>query len=288
MRPLLLVAAVLTLALGSVAAQDSDDDADARAGTTGDDAAGVDWSDCLACHTDVVTQLPTLSTFRIDVPGTPLPDCRDCHQPVELSALRTQWTHPVRAVADHLACMDCHVVATHDGTCPPPRPVGDYNASGCHECHPAVELRLSMLWSHGHDPRVTCRDCHPAHRPLAAALPPRLLPHEFRQNWLGHGDWWASNEACFACHTPGELLLPLDRGFVTLNTVNYHDTHVVGGQVLCIECHDPHGSNRRGMLRDYLLSGEYLAQVEHIDGASCAVLCHEVDHQNWRYINSVY
>ena len=123
MRPLLLVAAVLMLALGSVAAQDS-----------------VDWSDCLACHGDMITELPVLSTFRINAPGTPLPDCRGCHEPADLSMLRTQWTHPVRAVADHLACTQCHVAVEHGSDQPPPRPSGDYAATGCYECHPAVEL----------------------------------------------------------------------------------------------------------------------------------------------------
>jgi predicted CXXCH cytochrome family protein len=261
-------------------------------GLAGADSApageSVDWGDCLACHTSLDTELPRLSLFRPSSFAVPIATCEDCHTPLELAGPHNDWTHPVRSVAAHLACTDCHAVAPHDADSPPPLPYGDYDADGCFTCHREVSGALSSIWSHGSSARVSCRDCHPAHEPLRAALPPALLPSTRRDSWQGFSDWYQGNSACLDCHPPGGLILPLDSGFVTLNTRNYHDVHVESGGVLCVECHDPHGSRHRGMIRDFLLDGRYLQFTEQIDGASCTVVCHGVDHQDWRYINEVF
>lgn len=286
MRQLVLPAVIVLVLLSYATAQEHGQAAQSQPGTAS--PAVVDWADCRACHAEMLDQFPPLSAFRPSAPSAPVADCSDCHEPLDLTAIRREWTHPVRSIASHLACTDCHVVVEHGAAQPPPRPQGDFLAAGCYECHRGVELQSSLLWSHGRDPRVACRDCHPAHQPLRAALPPELLPRELRSYWQEHGDWWISNDACFTCHPPVAMMFRLDAGFVTLNTTNYHETHVLRGQVLCVECHDPHGSNRQGMLRDTLLTGDHFAFLEQIDGGSCAVICHDVDHQNWRYVNTVF
>jgi predicted CXXCH cytochrome family protein len=265
--------------------QDAVSPSDAPAAPLG---AYVDWGDCLACHESPDTGLPGLSLFRPSSFAVPLASCEDCHSPLDLSGPRSDWTHPIRSVASHLDCADCHAAVPHDAENPPPVPYGDYDAAGCFECHREVSAALSAIWSHGSYPQVSCRDCHAAHRPLRTALPPTLLPSTKRDSWLSTYDWFLSNDACLQCHAPGGLILPLDSGFVTLNTRNYHQVHLEMGDVLCLECHDPHGSRRRGMIRDELLNGRYLQFTELIDGASCAVTCHGVDHDDWRYINEVY
>ena len=246
------------------------------------------WDDCLGCHTDATAGLPELTTFRVRGLGQRLPGCLDCHEPLDLTGVRSNWTHPVRSVASHLACTDCHQAVPHDETSPPPLPQGDYKAEGCYVCHREVEAKRLAMWSHGHLPSLECRTCHPAHEPLRAALPLDLMSLAEQGGWLDMYDWWQSNRLCFQCHIPAELILPLDQGFVTLNTVNYHDLHVNQGRVLCVECHDPHGSNRRGMLRDQLLDGRLLGFFDRVDGGSCAVTCHGIEHDDWRYINEVF
>jgi len=248
----------------------------------------VDWSACLDCHPPSDTGLPPLSMFRPSSFAMPIASCEDCHAPLELAGPVVDWTHPVRSIAAHLSCIDCHVVVSHDADDPPPIPYGDYDQAGCFECHRDVSAALSSIRSHGSDPRVRCRDCHPAHEPLRAALPLPLLPSSLREGWQGINDWYLGNSACLQCHAPGSLIFPLDQGFVTLNTTNYHQVHLDNGLLFCVECHEPHGSRHRGMMRDTLLDGRLLQFDEQIDGASCTVTCHGVDHQDWRYINQVF
>lgn len=247
-----------------------------------------DWSACLDCHILENAGLPQLSTFRPASFAVPIASCEDCHEPIELSGPRIDWTHPVRSIAAHLNCTDCHVAAPHDAADPPPTPYGDYDQEGCLRCHRDISASLSSLWSHGSDPRVRCRDCHPAHEPLRAALPLDLLPSAVREGWQYIGDWYHENAACLACHAPANLIFPLDGGFVTLNTTNYHQLHLDNAQLFCVECHDPHGSRHLGMIRDSLLDGSLLNFTEMIDGGSCAVVCHGVSHEGWRYINKVF
>ena len=100
-------------------------------------------------------------------------------------------------------------------------------------------------------------------------------------------DWYGSNQECLSCHGPAQLMMQLSSGFVTLNTENYHDIHVVRGNVMCVECHDPHGSIYSPMVRSELPTGEIMIYLDQPDGGTCAVVCHGVDHDGWSYINQV-
>lgn len=285
---LLALALALCTTLSSRAAP-ADATAPAATGEPSEDAAKspVDWAACLDCHELADAGLPELSKFRPSAFAMPIATCEDCHQPLDLVGPHVEWTHPVRSVAAHLSCTDCHVATPHGAETSPPLPYGDYDQAGCFECHRDVSAALASIWSHGSDPRVRCRDCHPAHEPLRAALPLQLLPSTVREGWQGVGDWYQNNAACLQCHPPASLMMSLDQGFVTLNTTNYHQLHLDGG-LFCVECHEPHGSRHRGMIRDTLLDGRLLQFDELIDGASCTVTCHGVAHQDWRYINQVY
>ncbi|MBN2083288.1 hypothetical protein JW859_13910 [bacterium] len=251
-------------------------------------ASAADWTDCRACHPQAGADLPQLDAFRPESLGAGIRSCRDCHQPGELFGLVSDWTHPVRPPAQHLDCTFCHEAVAHDAADPAPLPLGDYDAAACYECHREIGFNLGQMYSHGRYLNVHCRDCHPPHEPLQAALPPQLVPGELRNSWLSSHDWRRSNSACLDCHTSISITMSLTEGFVTLNALNYHQVHVIGGNVLCVECHDPHGSYRRAMLRDRLITGEYFFYTDLIDGASCSVVCHGINHADWPYINRVY
>jgi hypothetical protein len=286
------IAIALYLAL-LVAAQDvhRDTPPDEPAGDAVSDAASVadvDWGACRDCHVLPGDALPPLSTFRPAMLAAELADCGACHDEAGLSLWRSTWAHPVRPPGSHLPCATCHDALPHSADAPPPVLPGDYDEDACYECHPAVDVARSAMWAHGDNPRITCRACHPPHTPLSAALPAALVAAEWREAYTGGYDWWLSNQLCLGCHPAGELLFGLDRGFATLNTVNYHDVHVMRGRVLCLECHDPHGGNRRAMVRGRLLSGEVLGYMDNFDGGSCTVICHGINHDAWQYINAVY
>jgi predicted CXXCH cytochrome family protein len=247
-----------------------------------------DWTDCLACHPAAEPELPRLSELRLQGLG-PLPEmtCKTCHAPAELMLHHSDWRHPVRSVATHLACTDCHSAAPHSAQAPLPRPRGDYTADGCYTCHSGIRREFGLLSRHFLSPALQCRACHPAHEPLAAVLPPALLPGSVARNWLDSYDWQATNQLCLDCHPASTVLLSTLEGFATLNTVNYHALHVERGQVACVECHTPHGSLRPALLRSQLLTGEAFGYIQGMDGGSCAVTCHGVAHDDWSYTNNV-
>jgi predicted CXXCH cytochrome family protein len=137
-----------------------------------------------------------------------------------------------------------------------------------------------------HSANVACRDCHSAHQPLRAALPHELVPPSLRSELSSNYDWQASNELCLKCHSPGALTTRLDRGFAVLNTVNYHQVHLERGQALCVECHEPHGAARPGLIRQRLLDGEVLSFMPGPFGSTCTTACHGVDHAGWSYRNA--
>lgn len=251
--------------------------------------ATTNWANCLACHTVSGSDLPKLADLRPANLGADLPaQCGTCHSEVDYKKQVSDWRHPVQPLALHLACTDCHVAVAHDHSHPPPLPVGDYSASGCYQCHASVRAQRRMPSSHGERQAARCRDCHPPHQPLWAALPAHLVPQPARAGWQGSYDWQKSNSDCLACHPAGQLLYGVTQGFVTLNTENYHALHVQAGRVLCLECHTAHGSFQPKLLRSRLLTGEVLSYTQHSNGGTCNLQCHSIVHDNWQYVNSAY
>lgn len=245
-------------------------------------APPVDWADCTACHQIEDQGLPTLAQLRPAGLGPALPaSCYTCHTELELARPVLEWTHPVRSVAAHVGCTQCHAAVAHGAGHPPPIPVGDYKAQGCYACHAGVRAERRMAHSHGEMKGLRCIDCHPAHEPLRAALPALLVPQPARRAWHAY-DWQASNSGCLHCHPAGTLFFSLTQGFVMLNTENYHERHVERG-VLCIECHEPHGSLQHAMLRTRLLTGETLSCLPESSGGHCSITCHGVQHEGWEY-----
>lgn len=247
-------------------------------------ARQTDWQACQDCHEVEGANLPPLSVFRPAQLLQQKVECLDCHTRFELVSVGGDFTHPVRSVGVHVDCTMCHPAVAHGSGAAPPLPTGDYNHEGCFACHRNIEAKFSM--GSGHRVTVSCRDCHPPHIQLDAALPMSLVPTDAQSAFGGSFDWYGSNQACFRCHGPAQLMMQVTSGFVTLNTENYHDIHVTNG-VLCVECHDPHGSLHSPMIASEPPSGEILVFIEGIDGGTCAVVCHGVNHDGWRYINQV-
>ena len=282
--PALLLLALLATA--GQAGQGGDDAGERAAGATDE----IDWADCLACHDIGGEELPRLSDLRVSGFGAKIRrDCLECHDRVDLTTISDIWLHDTRAPAAHVDCLVCHTAAPH-GVDDPPQPArwGASAEERCFECHRTVELDLAQQYSHGFSPGVRCRDCHEPHAPFAAAVPESLLSDDLAELRGAGYDWRESSRACLNCHGEAQLTLGLTEGFVTLNTVNYHDLHLQSGRTMCIECHDPHGSQRRGMIRRTLLTGEVLHYIEEPDGGTCAVRCHGVEHDGWTYRNEVY
>lgn len=262
------------------------------AATGGQPAGGgdtTDWSKCLACHHNEGVNLPKLSDLRPLAPGSlTRAACMDCHKAAELSVTHGDLRHPVRPLNAHVECTGCHEAVPHAKGAPPPLPLGDYNWRVCLACHRDIDAKLRMVSTHGRHPQVTCRRCHAPHKPLQAALPSVLVPQSIRGQWTAGYDWQTSNAACFDCHTAAETMVSLLAGFITLNTENYHERHVVRGRILCVECHDPHGSMQPMMIRGQTIGGELLLYRKTPDGGNCDTVCHGVQHNALGYRNRLY
>ena len=209
--------------------------------------------------------------------------CYGCHTRDDLQRVSLSWLHPVRPIAAHVACTDCHPAVAHGAGNPPPLPEGDYLAEGCYACHRTVEAERMLFFSHPERQPLQCRECHPPHEPFQAALPISLIPTLEREARQRNYDWYQSNSLCLGCHSLGTLFWETREGFALLNTENYHERHVIKGQVMCVECHESHGSTRKAMLRTRLLSRELLGFSETIKGGRCSAMCHGVDHEEFSY-----
>jgi hypothetical protein len=247
----------------------------------------TDWTDCLACHAEQGSSLPPLSALRQQGTGPlSIDSCLDCHARVELSSPRTDLAHPIRPLAAHIACTSCHLAVPHSAAQPPPRPAGAYDDNACLKCHGETRLKLGLPGKHGAQ-STGCIACHAPHQVIRAPLPLQLLPRSVADDWSGGYSYSRANEACLRCHLEITLLDGKSAGFATLNTVNYHGLHVRGGECLCIECHEPHGTFESYLLRSTLMTGEAFNLRRTTDGANCTVRCHNIDHDDWPYRNRV-
>lgn len=273
---LILLAAVAVSTQGQGAPEATDDSTDS-----------TDWTDCLSCHEISGDDLPTLADLRISTFGARLQrDCLECHDRVDLTGINNIWLHETRPLAAHVDCLLCHTAGPHSADNPPkPAHWGKKDEEQCYTCHRTIELDMSQQYTHGFAPGVRCRSCHEPHEPFDVAIPESLLTGDLADLRGSSYDWRESNRACLTCHSETQLTLSLSDGFVTLNTVNYHDVHLEQGNTMCIECHNPHGSLRPGMLRSRLLTGELFGYSEDPSGGTCAVRCHGVEHDDWTYRN---
>ena len=195
-------------------------------------------------------------------PGAAGELCRECHKELE-ATLGKPHLHPLVAkdectkchdahASDHGAilrqstpalCVSCHEIPAKDAVSVH-APVRKEGCEVCHSSHGSAHAGVLEK-----EPRALCEGCH---EPVAAAARAARFKHEPIEED-------GCTKSCHAPHAstqPGALLrrdeqaLCLDchdakkRAFRTK-----HGGHDVASAA-CSGCHDPHGSNRRGMLYD--------------------------------------
>jgi predicted CXXCH cytochrome family protein len=246
-------------------------------------AQETDWADCRACHTVADNLPPPLSALRPEPGRRTVDTCKACHAETFLSTTVSRGVHPVRSVGDHIECSACHTPVAHSAVQPPPVPA-DYDAEACFACHRNVDGELRLFHAHGPRLGVRCIECHPAHTPLQAALPSDTLPRSRRTMQRFRPQF--SNDACTTCHSLTALALTSYAGFTDTARGNLHQLHTNAGS-LCIECHAPHGSTQKAMVRLDLLNGDDLVYQALPDGGRCSTSCHGVQHNGIEYRNAL-
>lgn len=227
-------------------------------------------------------------------------ECVDCH-PVHgepgferAATLRQRgaWRDDqVGGRTEHELCYDCH---GSSGDLPYGQTDKSVELSPRNESYHPVEAPLgkrsvpSLLapWVEGDV--MTCGDCHGSDE---ADAPDG--PHGSRNRWILRQPYEASDfqaesasvyQACYACHSRSSILA--DESFAG------HYQHVVQAQASCYACHDSHGSPEYpGLVRfgkDFrygkvLPSSSGRLEYDPAGGGSCALTCHEVDHDPLGY-----
>lgn len=192
---------------------------------------GADGKVCLECHTelDKLLKQPFVHT---PVKGR---KCTECHLPHASSHGKL-----LEAKGGEV-CNACHTVipkaprSTH-------KPVAEGKCQGCHDPH--ASANKAVLLKAGNDLCAGChkklvenagvakykhspvlQGCGTCHQPHASAASLSLLSS-------------AQPALCLRCHkVDGPILMKKHQGYPVANS-------------LCTSCHDPHGSNTRGMLLD--------------------------------------
>jgi DmsE family decaheme c-type cytochrome len=187
---------------------------------------------CQSCHGPSARHvenddLPTAVSFRGD--RTPTREknnaCLGCHQ----GGARMHWTGSAHESRD-LACVDCHKIHAQEdpvmrtNTSAVSWLQADAQAGVCFQCHKDQRAQMSRFSTHPiREGQVSCSDCH---NPHGGAGPRNLVKNNV-------------NETCYTCHAE-------KRGpFLWEHTPARDD---------CTNCHTPHGSNHRPLLKVRLTS----------------------------------
>ena len=247
---------------------------------------------CAACHQEASEALPPLGVFRFaakrdefHAPGEILqPTCASCHQGEMYDRPLTTLTHPSRSVGSHLSCTECHDLFA--GSLKPAAwAKTDYESSFCFSCHDDQRRTFALSDTHSLLRRdVSCRGCHPPHRPFAVNITVDLLEMMGELTVLAY-DPIDSNRLCLRCHGYLELAGP-DTGFSLGAGFSLHDLHLNRAYASCVECHNPHGSSEESMVRSTTLEGEPLLHFMAGDTGSCTVTCHDKHHSSSQYMRS--
>lgn len=147
------------------------------------------------------------------------------------------------------------------------------------------------------DSMIYCTDCHNSDSSPAAggggptgshgSIFTGMLTQEYPLNSTAAYSS-ATYRLCFKCHNQSSLMSD-DSGFP-------HDKHVRGENLACINCHDPHGSQKYPHMINFLTEINGVANVTPISGeaepiwvdeglykGSCTLSCHGEDHRDENY-----
>jgi predicted CXXCH cytochrome family protein len=244
---------------------------------------------CADCHKEAKDDAPKLSIFRgyhyrneMRKPDEMLrPTCSSCHED-KFNKPISPLVHPVRSVGVHISCLLCHDIKKDKS-----RGIGasgwDYPSKLCGQCHEDVIRNFVLNEPHSLLKRsVRCRDCHRPHQRFQANLTVDNMALEGRNALLGY-DPLSSNALCLRCHNYLMLTSPSSR-FSYPGGFNLHSSHMDGQQASCVECHNAHSAQSRGMLRDTTLEGEPFFHFALQNGGSCTVTCHGHEHRSTQYL----
>ena len=164
-----------------------------------------------------------------------------------------------KAYIYHRDCLSCHASATERHLVEGGPGVGFPDSGDCLKCHESRNLTYSN-WAfsdHG-KAQIDCRACHGIHRPGASQPSNRA--------------YWKTDEhskVCFDCH--------LDVA-ARMNMASHHP--VKEGALSCVSCHDPHSSEKLGLLQRNERCFECHQAVrgpkifEHAPVAEDCMICH--------------
>lgn len=190
--------------------------------------------DCTACHDVTITESGTTVALTASEPGL----CITCHDGLAAAAEGT-LASPHAAVMD--SCLGCHAPHASDQ----PRLLNAEESALCSTCHEAADVDT------GHALPVSRARCLGCHRPHGSATP-HMLAGSVLHAPFGDGSCEGCHRRsrgttvrlarqgaalCFGCH--GDL-----EGSFTSGSV-----HTPVRQGRCVECHDPHMSDRPGLAR---------------------------------------
>lgn len=209
---------------------------------------------CLSCHNPHATNYEKLTNLR----GRQL--CFTCHVDRDNEAVQP-YQHPPYLTG---RCTGCHS--------PHGAPAGKLLKQlplekACYNCHGVVETQFQQPSRHPVGERITCTGCHLPH----ASPNPRLLPARAPQ-------------FCFQCHQGKEAYY---------NNIGHSRLEGTVGRGSCGNCHLPHGSAFRPLLRKEEIGlctschpGMYRTGFTHPVGApyrdpakgvilTCTTTCHD-------------
>jgi len=183
----------------------------------------------------------------------PGPDaCKGCHE--DAVASYTKSIHGQKGHANSPAsagdCSSCHGDGTAHVKANGGKGVGGIKgfnnkaisakdkSETCLACHTTTESLT--FWDSGKHKRndVSCNDCHSVHTPTSAGNPKMLKVKSPSVGPITTTTRTLDHEVCNSCHRDkrGEILKP-----------SHHP--VVEGKVKCADCHNPHGTMSKAMLK---------------------------------------
>ncbi len=194
---------------------------------------GAEGKLCLDCHGELQKAL------RQPVVHTPVRsrNCIGCHDPHASNRPKFLTDAP------NQVCGLCHGDLTPAGSASTHKPVAEQKCLGCHDAHASankgVLVKPALDLCAGCHPKLVERAAKAKHRhaPIqSAGCAAHPAPHtkEADEPVLKE----AVSELCTGCHRPDKPLF----------AKAHYEYKVAGAR--CTSCHDPHGSDRKGLLFD--------------------------------------
>jgi len=220
--------------------------------------------DCTTCHEEAQTETSFHSGqtcggchqphgFNLTEAGSEL--CSDCH--LSSAPGVAPSSVEVQPIADHSACLDCHVDSAHEPT---------KEKAACGTCH---ETQIQTM-TPGHE---VCGDCHMPHEGTVETTCQSC--HE--DKWTSRHETDGQNcEECHRSHGPEGPAEP--QACVTCHDQELPLMHQHAEHQNCADCHDFHDRGPQ-RARSTCLSACHQDMLDHEPDAVSCVGCHPFEEQ---------